>query len=163
MTRHSPKILALTIAVLICGTGVQDVSGDHGRDSVMAHVFEFAGVDWELHARSSSVGTDVSGRFRVTVTSVDPNLVLAGEVTCLRVVEAGGQALFSAAGVITRQPAGFEARSFLVVGSDSGKFSTAADTFNGVVLDTPPPPECPTPSLGDPVADGEVVIHNTLP
>jgi hypothetical protein len=161
MTRQIRTLAVLGILCLVIGAEAQSASADHGRDSVTGHVVLFFNDDIDFTARSSAMNTDVSGRFRVTFMSVDPNFVAEGEVLCMRVV-AGIPALFSIGGVITRAPAGSTAQGFTAVGSDSGKFGTAADTFN-YSFSPVPVTVCPTPSLGSPVADGEIVIHNTLP
>lgn len=137
-----------------------------------------ANVNYDFSADSSNLGTDVSGTYKETRQSADPNIVIIGEVTCLRV--AGGTstapATASIGGVITKggefqivfDPTTFTfgpARGFIIQTSDDGKFSTTADTFQVMYTIAPVPPEgCPTPTTGfNAVAEGDVIIHNALP
>jgi hypothetical protein len=151
------------LAVLVLGAGA--ASADHGVDSASGHVNNhFGEFDVDFSARASSVGTAARGRFRLTRTSSDPNQVFVGEVTCL-VVEggsAGTPASASVSGVITDQPPGSGATAFVMIASDDGKFSQTPDRFDAALYNGPP--ACPpVPGTLTPVADGEIVIHNTLP
>jgi hypothetical protein len=66
---------------------------------------------------------------------------------------------------LTKVPPGSPLQSMIIFATDGGKFSGAPDTATFGFSTAPPPPDgaCPTPFAGFPVADGEVVIHNTLP
>jgi hypothetical protein len=162
------KLAALvTAALTLTVFGAGAASADHGTDSASGHVNSLGlQTEVDFSARSSSVGTAARGRARFTFTIFDPNVVLAGEVTCLLVVGgvAGQPAMASIGGVITDQPAGLGFTNFTIFASDDGKFSQTPDTVDVILFEGPPNDElCPPPSPGAPVADGEIVIHNTLP
>jgi hypothetical protein len=161
------KLAALVTAALVSTVlGAGAASADHGTDSASGHVNNFGfQIDVDFSARSSSVGTAARGRARFTLDNFDPNIVLSGEVTCLLVVGgvAGQPALASIGGVITDQPAGVGLTNFTIFASDDGKFSQTPDTMEVALHNVPQDELCPAPTPGTPVADGEVVIHNTLP
>jgi hypothetical protein len=135
-------------------------------DSASGHITIF-GFKLDFSARSASNGVGATGSARVTLTISDPNQVYSGEVTCLRVV--GATATTPALAVVgvklTRVPPGATDQSLIINASDSGKFGQAPDTATTLFSSTPPPPDgfCPAPVPGQPVADGEIVIQNTLP
>jgi hypothetical protein len=101
------------------------------------------------------------------VTNGDPNNVISGEVTCLRVVGGTGTtpALAKIGVKVTQAPPGDPTQSLIITASDWGKFSQAPDAANTVFSPAPPPPDgfCPTPGFTAPVTSGEITIHNTLP
>jgi hypothetical protein len=160
------KLAALVTAALALTLGAGAASADHGTDSASGHANNVAlQVDIDFSARSSNVGTAARGHARFTFDNFDPNIVVSGEVTCLLVVGgvAGQPALASIGGVITNQPAGVGITHFTIFASDDGKFSQTPDTINFILHTTPQDELCPAPTAGAPVADGEIVIHNTLP
>jgi hypothetical protein len=156
---------ALAVALMPAGA-----FADPGGDSASGHATVLSGTlseqQFDFRARSSSVGTDARGQARFTVPATGG--VYSGEVTCLLVVGATSAtpALASIGVKITNQPPGQPFLSFIIETSDSGKFSGAPDTAAAVFSTTPAPPDgaCPVPLAGgDPVTEGEVTIHNTLP
>ena len=167
-----PRALrAATAAALAISLAAPAVAlADHGTDSVRAHGRLFLVLDVDLSARSTQSGVDASGRATFTDTTPDPDATWRGEVTCLRVV--GGTAsvpssTFYAIARVTDAPPGDPAQSIHIFGTDSGKFSQAPDTLEAFPSPTLPNPDgtCPTsfPFGNRPLADGEVVVHNSLP
>lgn len=139
---------------------------DRGPDTARGNVHT---ISQRLHfsARSTQTGLDASGHARLTLTGFDPDLVFAGEVTCLRVVGATATTpVLASIGVrITQQPPGLPFQSIVINASDSGRFSGAPDTASSFLSFAPPPSDgaCPAPVVTTPVADGWMRIHNTLP
>ena len=138
-----------------------------GGDSASGHSTEF-GTITDFSARSSNVNTDARGRIRVTFANSDPNDVYTAEVTCMKVVGATATmpARVVVSGRIVSQPPGSSVVSIQVHASDSGKFSNVPDSMDVFFFGTPSPPDgtCPVPfTFVSPLADGEVVIQNTLP
>ena len=167
--RRSPRLVLLTTGVILVALAVAPaaVSAGNNTDSASGRG-TFFGTDFDFSARSTNVNTDARGRIRLTDTGSDPNRVFTAEVTCMRVV--GATATTPAAvvlsGRITDQPAGSAALSLIVHATDSGKFSNAPDTISVFASSTPSPPDgaCPPPATFlSPLADGEVVIKNSLP
>lgn len=160
MKRFAPllafALLALTPAVAVADHGTDSASG-RGR------VSNFADIDFS--ARSSSVGTNASGRASISFTNNDPDQTYSGEVTCLRVVGATTTtpAMATIGVLITKAPFGSTFQSFVLSVSDGGKFSGVPDTANWSFSSAPPPSDglCPTPFGGVPV-DGEIKIHDSL-
>ena len=175
-------ILAFALASLTLATVAYAAPA---RDSVRGRITKLvssigtaANVNYDFSADSSAVGTDVSGTYKETRQNSDPNVVITGDVTCLRVGGGTGTspAMASIGGVVTK---GGEfvftvdpftgtfgpARGFIIQTSDDGKFSTTADTFQVTYTFAPVPPDaCPAPTLGNQlVAEGDVIIHNALP
>jgi hypothetical protein len=158
--------LALLLSLAVC-VGVAGAQGQGGNDSATGRVLSaedglgtISGLDISFSAKSSSIGTDATGRFREEFTNTDPNGVITGQVRCLRV--SGG--LFEARGVVTdvQNIPGFTSRGFWLIGSDSGKFSTTRDTFNRFYFQNPQTEgSCLAPAPGaDQVIDGEITVHD---
>jgi hypothetical protein len=160
------KRLAATLALglliaLLAGTGV--ASADHGTDYAKGNVDE-GNSKWSFDARASSIGTDAQGRVRQTNEIFDPNLVVTYRVTCLSVT----QTFFEARAVVTNIQNGENVsipRGLILRGSDPGRGSNTADTFQAIPLniagDDPGP--CPFVAAipGAPVNEGEVVVHDS--
>jgi hypothetical protein len=160
MTRHARRmLLLLAITSLVLTPAVRTSNAASNQDVALGHLVYLGFQDIDFNARSSAFGTDARGHFRVTVTGFDPNQVYEGEVLCLQVVGTATAALATIGGVITRAPAGNTAQGFVAFASDSGKFSQGADTFDWTIT-TLPTTVCPTPTLGTPVVDGEIVIRD---
>jgi hypothetical protein len=151
-------------------------TADHGVDSAQGKYTAtgtgFGTVQVDFSARSSSIGTDSRGSARWTFPQHDPNTVVTGEVTCLRVLSTStpSGAVATIGGRLTRVhgdgiPLCPTCQGFLIQVSDAGKFSNVPDTeFFQFTPTAPPQDACPTPTGGGvPVADGEIVIHDTLP
>jgi hypothetical protein len=148
-----------------------------GRINLVAfNTVSQANVDFS--AESSATGTGASGTYKETFASSDPNFVVSGEVTCLKVgsgTDATGN-VATIGGVVTKggervgvfDPATgtiSPAQGFLLFTSDSGKFAPQPDTFQRQFTLAPVPPDgcgAPTPGILR-VADGEVIIQNALP
>jgi hypothetical protein len=152
--------LGLLIALLV-GTGV--ASADHGTDYAKGNVDE-GNSKWSFDARASSIGTDAQGRVRQTNEIFDPNLVVTYRVTCLSVTNT----FFEARAVVTNIQNGENVsipRGLILRGSDPGRGSNTADTFQAIPLniagDDPGP--CPFVAAipGFIVREGEVVVHDS--
>lgn len=158
-------------------------SADPVRDSAKGRITQVCSVscsqvDITFSAVSSAVGTAASGTFKQTLTDRDPNVVVSGDVTCLRVAGSttGQGNLASIGGVITKggenvfvfDPNTFTfgpARGFIIQASDNGKFAAQPDTFSFQYLLAPVPQDgCPAPTVGFSTVDGnDIVIENALP
>ena len=161
--------LALGVAMLGALALLPGVAaGDHGTDSARGNV-NTSSYSLDFSAKSAGSGADASGRASLTITSSDPNAKYSGEVTCLEVT--GATATAPATAVIsvklTNVPAGAPYQSMIIAATDSGKFSGGPDLagWNLSVAPSLPDGACNPAFLPfqQPVADGEVVIHNTLP
>ena len=164
--------LALTAATLLAALALLPsiAAADHGTDSARGNVNAlFGAYALDFSARSTGAGADASGRASLTLTNTDPNQKYSGEVTCLEVI--GGTATTPATAVIsvrlTDVPAGSTAQSMIIAATDSGKFSGGPDMAGFTLSAAPSLPDgaCNPAFLPfqQPIADGEVVIHNTLP
>jgi hypothetical protein len=166
--KRTLAVAALTL-LSVLSIAVAGAQGRGGGDSASGQVSAFtlvfdgfsfvttASIDFS--ATSSSIGTDANGRFRETFRSQDPDGVITGEIRCLRV--AGP--LFEARGVVTdvRNVPSFVSQGFVLRGSDSGKFSTTADTFNReYILTQQTELSCLAPTPGGPVVDGDIIVHD---
>jgi hypothetical protein len=164
--RRRFAVLACALALVGLGLLPTAATAAPGGDSARGHV-DTATYTLDFSARSTQTGLNASGNVRITLTSLDPNQVYAGDVTCLRVVGATATtpALAYIGAKVTQAPPGSPFSVILVDASDSGKFSGAPDTALPTFATGTPPPDgaCPAPTPATPVADGEVVIYNTLP
>jgi hypothetical protein len=159
--------LALLLSLAVC-VGVAGAQGQGGNDSATGSVstvstpsgFRLA-ANISFSAKSSSIGTNASGRYRHVLTDTDPNGVITGEVRCLRV---SGR-LFEARGVVTdvRNAPGFSnIQGFYIHGSDDGKFSNVRDTFDWTYFSNPQTEtSCllPTPGFFE-VVNGDITVHD---
>jgi hypothetical protein len=167
LTRALHAATAAALAISLAAPMV--VLADPGTDSVRAHGMLQLIWDVDLSAKSTATGLGASGRATFSVTTFDPDATFRGEVTCLRVVGATATtfATFYAVARVTDAPPGSTSQSIHVFGTDSGKFANAPDTLEAFDSPAPPSPDgsCPTsfPFASRPLADGEVVINNTLP
>jgi hypothetical protein len=183
-SHHVRLFATVTIALLVTVAASADTaSAAPGRDSARGRInlIAFTTVSQQnvdFSADSSATGTDASGTFKETFANSDPNFVVSGEVTCLRVVsgsDAPGN-VASIGGVVTKggeRIGAFDpdtntfgpAQGFIILTSDSGKFAPQPDTFQRTYTVAPVPPDgCPAPTPGlFRVADGEVIIQNALP
>lgn len=162
------RLFILATAVLLLAAPAT-VSADHGPDSARGRGTLFLQLEVDFSARSTSTGQSASGHATFKNTIFDPNATWRGEVTCLRVVGATATtpATFYLVARVTAAPPGSLDQSIHVFGTDSGKFAGAPDTLEAFTDPAPPNPDgtCPTtfPFGSRPLADGEVVVHNTLP
>jgi hypothetical protein len=149
---------ALTLALLVSlAVGVGVASASHGTDYARGTVDQGT-TDWRFSASSNFNGTQASGTIRATFTNEDPNRVITADVTCLRVVDG----MFEARGVVTDVRGGTTPfNSVTIRGSDQGKFSNTPDTFSGFFSTLTDPGPCLAPTAGQPVQDGEVVVHDS--
>jgi len=161
LKRIGSAFAVLAMMLVLGGPAV----ADHGNDAATGKVNLFGFEQIDFSAKSSAAGTGAHGRARVTFTQSDPNEVLAGEVTCLRVVGATATtpAMASIGVLVTRNTFfGSTIQGLIIHTTDSGKFSDTPDTVALQFFAIPPPADglCPLPLTGSP-ADGEVTIHNT--
>ena len=140
---------------------------DSGSDTVRARGMLQLIWDVSLSAKSTSTGLNASGHATFSNTLFDPDASFRGEVTCLRVVGATATtpATFYAVARVIDAPPGSISQSIHIFGTDSGKFGQFPDTLEAFDSAAPPTDTCPTsfPYASRPLADGEVVIDNTLP
>ena len=166
--KTSLALAAAIFGALVLLPGI--AAGDHGTDSARGRVNNLSGAyNLDFSARSTGAGADASGRASLTITTSDPNQKYSGDVTCLEVT--GATATVPATAVmsvrLTSVPPGSPYQSIIIAATDSGKFSGGAD-LAGFTFSTAPslPDGACNPAFlpfQQPVADGEVVIHNTLP
>ncbi len=154
-------LAALTLALLVSfavGAGV--AYAEHGTDYARGNVDQgFA--EWRFSASSNANGTDPRGQVRFINENQDPNLVITGDVTCLRVF--GTTAFIVAEITEVRGGVGGDLQSMLIQARDGGKFQ-GGDTFGGAISFTPAQffsPFC-TPVSQQPVQDGEVIVHDSF-
>jgi hypothetical protein len=161
--------LALLVSVVLAAsaTGAPG-SGGGNNDSASGTVNNF-GQQETFSAKSSSIGTDAQGSWKLTSTNTDPNQVITGQIRCLRVSTSpvpGVGALFEARGVIVdvrNASPFFNAQGFILRGSDSGKFSTSSDTYTSFLTTAPQLEDsCVAPTTGSPVADGEIIVKDAV-
>lgn len=115
----------------------------------------------DFSATSNFNGTEPRGTVKFTQPNADPNTVFTGTVTCLSVVGNTFQATGPITSVRNNQFPGFSPMSFVIQGSDSGKFSPSPDTFSGSVsFFNPPPMTCLANAAGQPVVDGDLIVQD---
>jgi hypothetical protein len=152
------------LAALVAVWSPASAQAANSGDSASGHFRLSSGIfDIDFSARSSAFGTGSTGNARMTVTTVDPNQVYSGNVTCLRVVGTDTGA-FAVIGVrLTRAPFGTVEQGMEIHVFDSGKFSQQPDLGNFLFTAVPPPQDaCPAPGPVQPV-DGQVTVQNTFP
>jgi hypothetical protein len=165
-------LAALTLALLVSlvlavgATGAPG-SGGGNMDSASGTVNQFGAAQESFSAKSSSIGTDAQGHYKLTNPDQDPNFVLTGEIRCLRVSTSpvpGVGAQFEARGVFVDVRGGtIPFQGFILFGSDSGKFSNSSDTYSRVFTTTPQLEDsCAPPTLGSPVQNGEIIVKDAF-
>jgi hypothetical protein len=155
--------LALLVSVVLAAsaTGAPGTGGGN-NDSASGTVNFGSGYD-TFSAKSSAIGTDAQGSWKRTITTADPNTIITGDIRCLRV--AGDT--FEARGVIVDVRPSTSGTSFpqgfILRGSDSGKFSTAPDTYSQFFTPTPQLEDsCLVPTPGSIVQNGEIVVKDAF-
>jgi hypothetical protein len=129
-------------------------------DKVRGHVDQGTQIV-DFSATSNFNGTEPRGTVKFTQPNSDPNTVFTGTVTCLSVVGNTFQATGPITAVRNNQFPGFTPMSFVIQGSDGGKFGTAPDTFSGSVsFFNPPPLTCAANAAGSPVVNGDIVVED---
>jgi hypothetical protein len=159
MKRLVAVLFLALLVLLVVGVGAASGQGkgEGGNDSASGWARQGTNED-TFSAKSSELGTNASGQWRRTNANQDPNLVFTGQVKCLRV----NGSLFEARGEITDVRGGSSPlRGFIIRGSDSGKFSTAPDTYTGgLTLDPQTETSCLAPTSGFPVTEGEITVKD---
>ena len=159
--RRLPILGTATAVTLLAFPGVATAARS-GNDYASGDVFE-GGAHWRFSATSNFNGTQPSGFVRLTLANNDPNTVVTGSVTCLRVV---GNTAWIIAEVTDIRGTGVNpafTNSMLINATDSGKFGTSPDTFGGVLTPTPATvASCVFTEPQSPVVNGEVVVSDAL-
>jgi hypothetical protein len=163
--RRASFLTSAAATVAIAAALPAAASAASGNDIARGHVNNMNGGNWDFSAKSNADGSQPSGMIRFTNPNTQPNSVIDGQVTCLHVL--GNRASLSgpltrAQGPISPSPG----LSFEFDATDSGKFSTAPDLFQGeffVGPPTPPPFPCQFFStfFEQPVLDGEIIIEDS--
>ena len=148
-------VLALILALLVSlalGAAAYAASGSDSARGTVDQGFQ----EWRFSATSNFNGTQPSGQVRLIQENQDPNLVITGNVTCLRVLNGSA----SIVAEITDVRGGFtNAQSLIIETTDNGKFSTTPDTFLGFQSFNPATTVCPPSTFTQsPVLKGEVVV-----
>jgi hypothetical protein len=131
-----------------------------GSDKARGHVDQGAQIV-DFSATSNFNGTEPRGSVKFTQPNSDPNTVMTGAVTCLSVVGNTFQATGPITSVRNNQFPGFSPMSFVIQGSDGGKFGTAPDTFFAQVsFFNPAPLTCAANPMGQPVVNGDVIVED---
>jgi len=168
LSRLGQHVAAFTVVLmgLMSSIAVADPNGDSASGNILNFSQEI-----RFNASSTNTGFGATGNARVTFTANDPNITLAGEVTCLRVLAATPTtpALATIGVLVTHNNApigSFQSTvsSFIIFAKDSGKFSDIPDAAFASFSTAAPPPDgaCPTP-IDPGAADGSVTIHNEFP
>jgi hypothetical protein len=154
--------LLVLLMVAGFGVGVSAPIAAAGFDKASGHVDNGFQV-WDFSATSNFNGSEPRGSVKLTLQDRDPNTVYTGKVTCLSVVGNTFQATGPITAVRNPEFPGFPAMSFLIQGSDSGKFATDAnpDTFAGSINFFDPPAACLADGGGQPVFDGDVIVQDS--
>ena len=162
------RLLHLTAIWLVVLPGVAMAAPS--QDSAKGRGTNFFGQKFSFSATSTPTGFDADGTVQFETSSGGGLVTVLGEVTCLRVIaDPTGTAIAAIEGRITgsRPNTNFvnQFSSFFGRISDSGKFSTQADTATFFISTAPPPPDggCSAPTVGNPISSGQVVIENAVP
>jgi hypothetical protein len=155
-------LAALTLALfvsLVVGAGV--AFANHGTDYARGTVDQ-GGQEWRFSASSNFNGTDPQGQVRLIQENQDPNFVVTGEVTCLRVV--GSTAFIVAEITDIRGGTNPALQSMIIQTTDGGKLQNfPPDTFGGFASVTPATElGCTTTAFQQTVQDGQVVVHDSF-
>lgn len=149
-------IVAAAVSLALAPTAAR---ANHGKDYAKGTVV-FSTTKWDFSASSSFNGNNPQGQVRFSNTGNDPNFVVTAEVTCLSVLNNTAQIV----GEVTRThgPGTTGATFVLISATDSGKFGTTPDLFSGGFGFGTVPDACVAGPGFTPVADGEIVVHDSL-
>jgi hypothetical protein len=152
--------LALLVSMVLAASATGAPGAGGGNNDSASGTVNFGSFYDTFSAKSSSLGTDAQGSWKRTNTTSDPNQIITGDIRCLRVV---GDT-FEARGVIVDvHPGAFFAQGFVLRGSDSGKFSSAPDTYLASFTPTPQLEDsCLLPTPGSIVQNGEIVVKDAF-
>jgi hypothetical protein len=154
--------LLVSFVVVAFGVGVTAPMAAAGFDKASGHVDQGTST-WDFSATSNFNGSEPRGSVKMTNPNNDPNTVYTGKVTCLSVVGNTFQATGPITAVKNNPFPGFSPMSFVIQGSDGGKFGTTPDTFQGTVSFFNPPPACAANATGSPVVYGDVIVQDGAP
>jgi hypothetical protein len=161
--RHLFLKIMIALAAVMAFSGVAagantDLAKGTIRNAPILVSTSLGGTDLVFTARSNFNGFDATGSAKFTSAAADPNPVINGDVTCLRVAVN----VATIGGVVTDVRGGSTFfNSFLIFAMDSGKFAATPDTWSVFLFTSATPPDCATAAPGlIPLADGEIIVQD---